>query len=228
MSQLHDPSNRRSFLGQLALGAATLSVPALASGMRLPTELMAPAPSGDDKGLEAWLGNIKGKHKQVFDSMSHNNGIPLAWVRVFLMTNKAVGAAESDVTAVLILRHDSIPLAMESPLWAKYKFGEVFKLTDGATKAPAVANAFWKPAPNSLPVPGMGLNELLDSGVMVGVCDMALKVYSSIVAAGMKLNADEVKKEWVGGIFPGIQLVPSGVLAINRAQEHGCTYCWAG
>jgi intracellular sulfur oxidation DsrE/DsrF family protein len=189
---------------------------------------MSALPSGDDKAFEAWLGKIKGKHKQVFDSMTHENGIPLAWVRVFLMTNKAVGAAESDVTAVLILRHESIALAMESSLWAKYKFGEVFKVTDGATKAPAVANAFWKPAPNTLPLPGMGLNELLDSGVMVGVCDMALTVYSSMVAAGMKANADEVKKEWVGGVFPGIQLVPSGVLAVNRAQEHGCTYCWAG
>jgi intracellular sulfur oxidation DsrE/DsrF family protein len=144
------------------------------------------------------------------------------------MTNKAVGVPDGDVTAVLILRHDSIPMAMESGLWSKYKFGKVFKITDGATKAPAVRNMFWKPKPNELPLPGMALNELIDSGVMVGVCDMALTVYSMRVAATMKLNAEECKKEWVAGILPGIELVPSGVLAINRAQEHGCTYCWAG
>ena len=224
----NNSSNRRSFLGKLAAGAAALGVPSLASSMRLPPELAFPVPSGDDKALEAWLGKIKGKHRQVFDSMMHDNGIPLAWSRVFLMTNKAVGVPENEVTAVLILRHESIALAMEDRLWAKYKFGEVFKMTDGATKTPATRNMFWKPKPNELPLPGMGLNELIDSGAMVGVCDMALTVFSKLAANEMKMNADECKKDWVSGVLPGIEIVPSGVLAINRAQEHGCTYCWAG
>ena len=43
-------------------------------------------------------------------------------------------------------------------------------------------------------------------------------------------NADPaaVKKEWVAGVLPGIQVVPSGVWAVGRAQEHGCAYCFAG
>jgi len=228
MSDLTSPSNRRDFLGKLATGAAALGIPSLAGAMHMPTETTYPVPAGDDKALESWLGKIKGKHKQVFDSMMPENGMPLAWTRVFLMTNKAVGVQDNDLTAVLILRHESIPLAMEDRLWAKYKFGEVFKLTDGATKAPSLRNMFWKPKPNELPLPGMGLNELIDSGVMVGVCDMALTFYSKHIAAEMKMNADECKKDWVSGVFPGIEIVPSGVLAINRAQEHGCTYCWAG
>lgn len=160
--------------------------------------------------------------------MMPDGGMPLAWARVFLMTNKAVGVADDDCSTVIVLRHEAIPLAMEDRLWAKYKFGKVFKVNDGATKAPAVRNAFWKPKPKELPLPGMAVNELLDSGVLVGVCDMALTVYSSMVAGQMKLNADECKKDWVSGILPGIEIVPSGVLAVNRAQEHGCTYCWAG
>jgi hypothetical protein len=39
---------------------------------------------------------------------------------------------------------------------------------------------------------------------------------------------EDVKKEWVAGLLPGIQLVPSGVWAIGRAQEKGCAYCFAG
>jgi intracellular sulfur oxidation DsrE/DsrF family protein len=42
------------------------------------------------------------------------------------------------------------------------------------------------------------------------------------------LDAEEVKKEWIAGILPGIQVVPSGVWAVNRAQENGCSYCSAG
>jgi hypothetical protein len=144
------------------------------------------------------------------------------------MTNKAVGVADNNCSAVVILRHESIPLAMEDRLWEKYKFGEFFKVNDMESKAPLTRNAFWKPKAGALPLPGMGVNELLDDGVLIGVCDMALTVYSNIISGQMKTNAEETKKDWVSGILPGVQIVPSGVLAINRAQEHGCTYCWAG
>jgi intracellular sulfur oxidation DsrE/DsrF family protein len=155
-------------------------------------------------------------------------GLPLAWARVFLMTNKSVGASESDVTSVMVLRHNGIPLGMESRLWEKYKFGEVFKVDDEATQTPLTANPFWKPKEGSLPLPGMGIDELQKSGVLFGICDIALTVYSKMVADKMKMDAAEVKKDWLSGILPGIQIVPSGVLALNRAQEHGCTYCYAG
>ena len=221
-------SDRRRFLGGLASGVATLGLATLGSPARAAAGALNPLPAADDKSFDQWLGKIKGKHKQVFDSMMPEGGIPLAWTRIFLETNKSVGAAESDVTAILILRHESIPLAMEDRLWAKYKFGEVFKVDDMASNAPLARNAFWKPKPNELPLPGMGLNELLDSGVLVGVCDMALTFYSMRVAQTMKMSAEDCKKDWVSGVFGGIQIVPSGVLAINRAQERGCTYCWAG
>ena len=41
-------------------------------------------------------------------------------------------------------------------------------------------------------------------------------------------DAAAVKKEWLGAVLPNIQVVPSGVWALGRAQEHGCTYCFAG
>ena len=228
MANIEDFSNRRRFLGKLASGAAAIGATTLINPMRLAAQPIRAFSPADDKSLEAWLGKIKGKHKQVFDCMMPDGGMPLAWTRVFLMTNKAVGVTEGDCSAVVVLRHESIPFAMEDRLWAKYKFGEVFKINDGSTKAPATRNMFWKPKPNELPLPGMAVNDLLDSGVLIGVCDMALTVYSTIVAGQMKISADECKKDWVSGVLPGIEIVPSGVLAINRAQEHGCTYCWAG
>ena len=51
---------------------------------------------------------------------------------------------------------------------------------------------------------------------MFCVCDMALTVYSAGTAKAMNLNADEVKKEWVAGLHPGVQVVPSGVWAVGR------------
>ena len=63
---------------------------------------------------------------------------------------------------------------------------------------------------------------------MFCVCDLALTVYSGFVAKNMNLSPEEVKKDWVAGLLPGVQAVPSGVWAVGRAQEKGCGYCYAG
>jgi intracellular sulfur oxidation DsrE/DsrF family protein len=39
---------------------------------------------------------------------------------------------------------------------------------------------------------------------------------------------ETVKKDWLAAVLPGIQVVPSGVLAVNGAQSKGCSYCFAG
>ncbi len=218
--------HRRGFLGALvATGAIGLS-------NLTPFRLNAMQDQGmgktDTSGFDEWLNKIKGKHRQVFDSPHHVGGLPLAWTRVFLMTNQAAGASADEVQAVLVLRHESIPLAMDSALWKKYNFSKVFNVVDGESKKPITQNIFWQPKQGTLPLPGMGIDELMKDGVLFGVCDMAMTVYSMGVAKKMNMKAEEVKKEWVAGVLPGIQIVPSGVLAVNRAQEHSCTYCFAG
>ena len=227
MSRTSDSMQRRHFLGTLlataSVGAAGLALPASRGRA---AEVASPAPGGSE--FEEWLGKIKGKHRQLFDCPAPRGGLPFAWTRVFLMTNASVGVPESDVTAVMVLRHDGIPLGMESRLWEKYKFGEMFEVTDQESKKPLTANPFWHPKEGSLPLPGMAIEDLQKSGVLMGICDMALTVYSQMAGKKMGVDPAEVKKDWVSGILPGIQLVPSGVLAVNRAQEHGCTYCFAG
>jgi intracellular sulfur oxidation DsrE/DsrF family protein len=218
-------ATRRSFLGSLAATAA-----AGVAGLTLADQLMAQQmqKAMPDPSFDRWIGKIRGKHKQVFDAPSINGGLPLAWARVFVMTNEMVGTPAKDVSAILILRHDAIPIGMSNETWQKYKFSEAFKPIHAMTKQLITRNIFWKPNAGDLPLPGMALNELLDAGVMIGLCDMALTVISGEFAKNMNMDAEAVKKEWVDSVFPGIQIVPSGVLAINRAQEKGCTYCYAG
>jgi intracellular sulfur oxidation DsrE/DsrF family protein len=219
---------RRGFLGALAAGAASLGISALAKPMPVTSEPEGVLPGADHTDFETWLGKIKGKHRQVFDAPGLHEGMPLAWSRVFLMTNKQVGVPDEEMTAVLILRHDSIPVALHHDVWSKYKLGEVFKVTDKATSSSAVRNPYFRPKPGELLLPDMSVEELLKSGVLIGVCDMALTVYSRVVAKDLNVDGGVVKKDWVAGVLPGIQIVPSGVLAVNRAQEHHCTYCYAG
>lgn len=224
-------SSRRGFLGTLATGAAALGVSTLATPFSsIATPGLAPQAIAD---AEAWFNKIKGRHRIVFDATQPHEILPFAWPRVFLLTNAATGTPEKDCSVVVVLRHDAIPYAMEHRLWASYKFGEVFKAEDPATKQPAVRNPFWKPKPGDFKVPGfgpvaIGINELQDSGVMFCVCDAAMTVYSAAVAAQMNRDPAEIKKDWVSGLLPNIQPMPSGVWAVNRAQEHGCSYCFAG
>lgn len=221
-------TGRRRFIGELALGAAGIG-----AAIAAPLDLSAnnfPPPESDP---EAVFSKITGKHKMVFDAVRPHDLLPFAWPRVFLTTNQKTGSSEKDCNAMVVLRHEAIPYAFEDKLWAKYKFGEVFKANDPATKMPAVRNPFAKPAAGEYKIPGVGpvaigINELQESGVIFVVCDTAMSVYSAAMAQSLNMSPEEVKKEWVAGLLPGITPVPSGVWALGRAQEKGCAYVFAG
>jgi intracellular sulfur oxidation DsrE/DsrF family protein len=228
---LKQATGRRGFLGSLATGAAAIGMATIASPLSMRAETGVTPIGTADGPADAWFNQIKGKHRMAFDVTRPHEVFPFAWPKVFMMTNGATGTTEKDCSVVVILRHDGIPYAFEDKLWAKYKFGEVFKADDPTTKAPAVRNPFWKPKAGDFKVPGLGnvaigINELQDSGVMFCVCDVAMTVYSTVLAGSG--DAAEVKKEWMASLLPGIQVVPSGVWAVGRAQEHGCSYCFAG
>jgi intracellular sulfur oxidation DsrE/DsrF family protein len=223
MSSIH----RRGFLGSLAATAA-LGIAGLASPFKLEAQ-EKPKPGGStDASFEAWLKQIKGKHRQIFDAPRENDGMAFAWSRVFLMTNSSLGVPDSEITTIVMLRHDAIPLAMNHPLWEKYKFGDFYHVHDKGTKNPATHNPYYMPKSGELMRDNFAMDALMKDGVMFAACDMALTVYSGMFAEKMKMDPAEVKKEWVAGLVPGVHVVPSGVVAINRAQEHGCTYCFAG
>ena len=222
----HFPS-RREFVGTLTASAATLL-----AGISTPS-FAAPADQKLVADAEEWFKKVKGKHRIIYDAPEPHDGFPIIWSWAFYQTNNQTGSPDNDLTAMVVLRHNGIPIAMEDKLWEKYKFGEVFKAEDPATKSPAVRNPFWKPGKGDFKVPGIGeisigINELQESGVMFFVCDAAMTVYSAIVADKMKLDPVEVRKDWVAGLLPNIRPVPSGIWAVSRAQEHECAYCFVG
>src|SRR5256714_15004593 len=109
---------------------------------------------------------------------------------------------------------------MNDALWAKYNLGETFSIKDG--DVPAKRNPY--ATITGFPISGLGIAELLKSGVLVGACDVALTIYSSGAAKKMGLAPETVKKEWIAGLFPGVQVVPSGGLGGARSEEPGCAH----
>lgn len=223
-------NERRTFLKQISTGAAVLGAGILSSPLKLAASGFSDADLSD---ADAWFNQINGKHRIVFDVTEPNEIMPFAWPKVFLLTNEATGTPAKDCSVVVILRHEAIPYALENELWEKYKLGKMFKIDDPKTKEPSIRNPFWQPQTGDYSVPGIGnvdigINQLQDNGVMFCACNMALTVNSAIVAAQLNKDAAEIKNEWTAGLLPKVQLMPSGVWAVGRAQEHGCTYCYAG
>jgi len=220
---LNRPAHRRGFLGSIAATATALGL-----GQLFPRTAAAesrPTPAGNNPEYEAWLNKITGTHKMVFDAPEPNGGMPVVWPRVWLdTTNATYGTTDAQNTAVVILRHGAVGYALNDAMWAKYKLGEQFNLKDGS--APATRNTWVKPLP--LPLPGTGIEALSAAGVLFGACNVALSVYSGMVAGKLGMDAAAVKADWVKNLLPGVLVVPSGVLAVSGTQEKGCCFCFAG
>jgi len=216
---------RRGFLGRLAATAAAGVAGLTPLRLEAQPPVHEPILGAADPSFETWLNRITGKHKMIFDAPEANGGMPVIWPRIWLNgNNENYATKDADNSAVVVLRHSAIPIAMQDALWVKYKLGEAFSIKEG--EAPATRNIFADVMP--LPLPGTGLKALLAAGVQVGCCNVALTVYSAMVAQKMGMDAAAVKAEWVAGLLPGVQVVPSGVLAVARSQEKGCAYCFAG
>jgi hypothetical protein len=215
--------SRRTFLAQFAAGAAagittfSLGNPAMASNAKVSSD------------AENWFKHAKGAHRVVFDATEQHEGLPFIWPWVFYLTNNESGVTDDNMTAMVVLRHNAIPFALKDELWKKYNLGEFFKVKDNLTQKPAIRNVYYIPKEGDFPAPGIeGIQKMQSRGAMFCVCNMALKVYSGLVANASKLNAEEVYQDWVGGVLKDIQIVPSGVWAIGRAQENKFGYCYAG
>ena len=217
--------HRRGFLGAATLGAvagwaelATATRPAAAAeGAAGPTE------------FTNWLDSIGGKQRQLYDVPEPNDGFGLIWSWAFLATGPgAFGLPEKDLAVVVVLRHNGLPLAFTDAAWSKYKLGEFFKITDPVSKGPATRNFFLGSKPGDMILPDASIDRLLARGVKVVACHLAIDFYSAKLAKQMDLPADEVRKDWIAALVPGVRTVPSGVVAINGAQARGCAYCFAG
>jgi hypothetical protein len=212
-----DTAPRRTFFGRLA-GAAAVGlaglVPALSS-----THSEAATSDGPD-----WPGKLKGRHRQVVDAYAVNDGWPPNFAYTFLITNPSPGAA----TAVVVLRHIPLVIALNNAMWAKYKIGESLKIVDPETNAPAVKNPFLQPKPGVLLADDTAVDRLLARGTIFGACNVALHGLSKKLASNAGVSADDAAKEWTANVVPGITIIPPGTWGVNRAQEAGCTYCAGG
>lgn len=224
---MSDESSRRKFLGNMAVAAG-----ATAGFSTIASSLFAQPDEVDSKiyrNADDWFKQVKGSHRVVIDAPQHHNGFPFIWSWVFYTTNNQTGSTDSDLTSVVVMRHDAAPFGLKDSMWEKYKLGEVLGVNDPITGKPATRNLYYEPKEGDFPLPAIeGIRQQQARGAMYCVCGLAIKVDSRELAKRMGLDPDEAEKDWLANIHPGIQVMPSGVWALGRAQENKCSYIFAG
>ena len=222
-------SPRRSFLARLAAGAAAIGLAGLTTSAADAQNLVVTSspPSSDD--IESWPGNLRARHRQVVDAVNPNEGFPLGFALTFLnANNQASRIPDSNLGAVVVLRHMAMPMALTDAAWEKYKIGELLGVKDPATKEPATRNIFYHSRDGDIEIPDMAIDKLLARGVRFGACNVALTILSGMRASVAGVDANTAKDEWTAAVIPGISIIPSGTWGVNRAQEKGCTYVYGG
>ena len=210
MSLLH---NRRSFVSVLASLAGIAALDQEASAQ-------APARAATGQWDLSWFDAFKGRHKQMYDygtwDLSEDTR-PLRFVKNYLDTYRDVfGLQSPDVnTAVGVSR--AIAINLSDAMWQKYKIGERYKIVDPATKQPSVRNIFLSDGDTSV-------KAMQARGTVFWQCNVALGLVSQQLAQAAGTPAADVRADLLAGLNPGVQLVPSHVMAIGIAQEHGFTY----
>ena len=216
-------SDRRDFLGTLmALGATPMVAGALGTDS-------GPATLKSEFDV-SWAGKLSGKRRAVFDCVEISMGLGLLRALVWQKDNADVyGTKPSDLSPVVVLRHNAIWQAMDDEFWAHHKIGELTKINDPATKQPITRNPFLGAGILGLP-PEMGddtLKKVLASCTVLA-CNLAFSLdVVPKVKEDMKLDDTKAREMALHHLLPGIKLQPSGVFAALRAQEAGCNYILA-
>jgi hypothetical protein len=214
-------SARRGFLGTIAAGAAALVAGRWSTAQAELASSVALPPVDD-----AWVAKVTGKHKQVFDAVTPNEWGPAFALNYLDTTEQAKKLTDKDLSAVVVMRHFAMPLTLNDATWAKYKIGELLNVKDPKTNAPATRNIFY----NNVPMrAGLTYEQMIaNRGVIMVACNLALTVVSGMAGEKVGIPKAQAQKDFEAGLFKGVYLAPSGVYAVNRAQEAGCTYCYAG
>jgi hypothetical protein len=214
---------RRTFLGQLGAGAAALVGGAYARpAAALPPATPAPSEPG---ASDAWVARLTGKHKAVFDAPEIADGTVIANAWVFMMSYaEADKLTDADLSTVAVIRHAAIPMAFDDAMWDKYELGKHAKVKDPATKKWARRNPFWRAAPGDSAGAPYTLEALQARGLILLGCGLAARRVARGAAERTRQKPEAVQEEMLARLLPGLLLQPSGIYAVTRAQEAGCSF----
>lgn len=226
-------TDRREFLGGLALGGVALAVGACATTTGAGTN-PPPAPAKlrpvtqDGPWDNSWLDQLTAKHKQVFDISAYADGGGLFYAKNYFNAHRdAFGMEYPNVQAVLGIHGPAYPIVFSDAVWAKFRFGKRNKIKDPRTRTWATRNVLWQPREGE-EMYEYSVNALQPRGGKFIFCNNVLRRLTRTLALETGASFDAMRAELIAGLLPNVTVVPAMVVALGMAQEHGCAYVYAG
>src|SRR5262249_25498471 len=156
------------------------------------------APAAPATGHDAWIKEVKGTNRCLFDFPQHKNGVPLLHILNYLNTyTEAYKAAPGSVGAVGTLysigNQASISLAFTDAMWEKYGLGDYTGMKDKAGKG-YTRNVMYRPTKDdahlliqafqtpNIPelldaIPALGIENLQKMGTKFLLCQNAFNAW---------------------------------------------------
>jgi intracellular sulfur oxidation DsrE/DsrF family protein len=216
---------RRMFLTRLGVGvgaasAAAVTLPAATPQAAADTSFRPARHPQDD-----WFDKIPGVHRYVFDTFSAEGvgwGLQFA-SNYFTASAQAYNLKDTDLAVIIVTRHKATSFAYNDAIWAKYgkQLSEQSEYVDPKTKEAPKFNIYGP----SGDTPQAGKMEgLIKMGAQFAVCSTSTRGIATRIAKANSMEVDAVVKEITSNLIGNARTVPAGVIAVNRAQEHGYSF----
>jgi intracellular sulfur oxidation DsrE/DsrF family protein len=231
------PLARRSFLSSIGAGAAAFGAafgagsPIQAQSAPNSTAAASPwKPVGHPE--DNWFDQPTAKHRFFLDTTSPEAfAQALLFARNFYTGNaNGYGLADADIAQIICARHRSTAFAFNDAMWSKY--GATLSerangFVDPKTKQAPTSNVYMSAGSGEEPTnSGAPLDALLKRGVRLAVCSLSTRAAATAIAQKSGAKVDDVFKELTDHLVPNARMVPAGIVAVSRAQEHGYTFSY--
>jgi hypothetical protein len=221
-------NNKRTLLRNIVAGLG-LGAAAAASRISPASALEKSSPVSEPQ--DRWLDELGSRHRQVFDTIS-SDGVAraLTFAHTFYAANRdGYGIEPGELGVVMILRAGSTAFGFNDNMWTKYgtPFAKRYKLLDPTTKSAPVVNIYnAADKAASLPTNGLTLDALGKLGGQFAICAVASRKLAEAVAQDTGGSGDAIFAEFRANIVQRARMVPAGIIAVNRAQEHNYALCY--
>lgn len=215
-------SPRRRFIANLVGGTA-----AIAAGAAIPRALAAqgmpvyPPPQGGwDLG---WADRLAAaRHRVVFDCAAVEDGLALVNAATYMAGWKDVyNTPDAELGVVVVVRHSAIQMILNDAIWERWNIGEQLGVKDGGQPARRNTFAGRAAADGGAGVGGFTLHGLMDRGVTILCCNLALMRSAGQFAKAMNVPTAEARTLFIESVVPGVIRQTNGIFAVTRAQEAG-------
>ncbi|GAB1342712.1 twin-arginine translocation signal domain-containing protein [Gemmatimonas sp.] len=235
---------RRDFLKHAGLGASALvALPGSAMAASASLRKISPPDNAARRALQrlnaadqadqqaitwdtSWMQRVRGKHRAMFDVPLVELGYPILrsgiWVE---QVQEVFKVPTNEISAVIVIRHDAIPLLMNHEYWSRYNAGEQFKVKD-EDGAPLTFNPVLTPpaGKQGSGPPRLALDKQIERGAIVLGCNLAFGDVIEGIQRKDTVSVAEARTIAMRHVIPGVIMQPSGIFANVAAQQTGCLF----